>query len=62
MPKAFDLVLQQQFTPFEFNNFQIIDRRMRLAIGYSLFDRPVLFFEFREMRLHRHAECLLNPW
>jgi len=57
-----DLVLDQQFTPFEFNNFQIIDSGMRLAIVYFFVECPVLFFKFRKMRLHRHAECLLNLW
>jgi hypothetical protein len=60
MTDPFDLVLEQQFTPFEFHNFQIIDRGMRLAIVYFFVECPVLLFKFRKMRLHRHAECLLN--
>jgi hypothetical protein len=62
MTDPFDLVLEQQFTPFEFHNFQIIDRGMRLAIVYFFVECPVLLFKFRKMRLHRHAECLLNLW
>src|SRR5664280_2567990 len=30
------------------------------AIVDFAFERLVLFFEFRKVRLHRHAECLLN--
>ena len=60
MPKTLYLVLEQQFTPFEFNNFQIIDRGMGLAIADPIADGPVLLLKFRKMRLHRHTECLLN--
>jgi hypothetical protein len=31
------------------------------VVGFS-FQGLVLLFELREVRLHRHAECLLNPW
>jgi hypothetical protein len=55
LAEALDLVLQQQFTSFEFHNLQVIDRGMRLAIVYLFVERPVLFLKFREMGLHRHA-------
>jgi hypothetical protein len=62
MPEALDLVLQQELSPFEFRNFQIIDRGVRLAIVYFFAECPVLLLKFRKMRLHRHAGCLLNLW
>jgi hypothetical protein len=49
LAKAFDLVLQQQFTPFEFQHLQIIGRGVRLAIVYLFVERPVLFLKFRKM-------------
>ena len=62
VPETLDLVLQQQFSSFQFRNFQIIDRGMRLAIVYLFAECPVLLFKFRKMRLHRHTECHLNLW
>jgi hypothetical protein len=35
---------------------------MGQAIVEFSFQCLMLFFEFREMRLHRHAKCLLNQW
>jgi len=62
MPEAFDLVFYQQFFTLEFYDFQVIDRGMRQAIVNFSFERLMLFFEFRKVRLHRHAACLLNQW
>jgi hypothetical protein len=59
--QSFDFVLDQQFTSFEFYNFQIVGRGMREAIMDLFVERLMLLFEFRKMRLHRHALCLLNP-
>jgi hypothetical protein len=55
LAETLDLVFQQQFATFEFQHFQIVYRGVRLAIVDSMFERLVFFFEFREMRLHRHA-------
>lgn len=33
---------------------------MGLAVVNFLFECLMLFFEFREVRLHRHQSCLLN--
>jgi len=62
VPDTLDLVLYQQFPTFEFYDFQIIDRGMRLAIVDLFFEGLVLLLEFRKVRLHRHAVCLLNQW
>jgi len=35
---------------------------MGQAIVDLLFERLMLFFQFRKVRLHRHAICLLNQW
>jgi hypothetical protein len=34
---------------------------MNQAVVDLIFERLVLFFEFRKVRLQRHSECLLNP-
>jgi len=62
MPETLDFVLYLQFTPFEFDYFQVIGRGMGQAIVDLLFERLMLFFEFRKVRLHRHSACLLNQW
>jgi hypothetical protein len=62
MPQTLDFVLQQQFTTLEFYNFQVIDRGVGQAIVDFAFECLMLFFEFRKVRLHRHAGCLLNQW
>jgi hypothetical protein len=62
MAKALDLVLHQQFLPLEFHDSQIIDRGMGQAIVDFVFECPVTLFQFRKVRLHRHAGCLLNLW
>jgi hypothetical protein len=62
VPQTLNLVLHQQFFPFEFYDFEVIDRGMGQAIVDFLFERLVLFFKFHKMRLHRHAACLLNQW
>ena len=54
LPDPFDLVLQLQFASFELHDSQIIDRGMGQAFGYFLFERLMSFFQFREVRLHRH--------
>jgi hypothetical protein len=62
VPEPLDLVLHLQFSTLEFHYFQIIDRGMGQAIVDFLFECPVPFFQFRKVRLHRHAVCLLNQW
>ncbi len=62
MPQALDLVFYQKFLPFEFYDLQIVDPAMGQAVCYFFFKRLVPFFEFRKVRLHRHAVCLLNQW
>ena len=62
MTQPFDLVLYLQFAAFEFHDFQIIDRGMGQAFGNFVFERLMSFFQFRKVRLHRHAVCLLNQW
>jgi hypothetical protein len=60
--QPFDLVLHLQFFTLELHDSQVIDRGMGQAVVEFGFERLMLFFEFREMRLHRHEECLLNQW
>jgi hypothetical protein len=60
VPETDDFVFQVKFTPFELYYFQVINRGMDQAFVYFTFERLVLLFEFRKMRLHRHAVCLLN--
>jgi hypothetical protein len=55
-----DLLLHQQFTAFQFYDFQVIDRGMSQAVTDFTFEGLVTLLQFREMRLQRHAECLLN--
>ena len=62
MPEPFDLVLHLQFLTLKLHNSQIIDRGVGQAFVDFLLERLVLLFELREMRLHRHAVCLLNQW
>jgi len=62
MTQLFDLVLHLQFAPLELHNSQVIDRGMGQAFGNFIFERLMPFFQFRKMRLHRHAVCLLNQW
>jgi hypothetical protein len=62
MAQPFDLVLHLQFTSFEFHDSQIIDRGMGQAFGDFIFERLMFLFQFRKVRLHRHAVCLLNQW
>jgi hypothetical protein len=49
-----------QFTTLEFDNLQIIDRGMDQAFVDFVLECLMFFFEFRKVRLHRHAACLLN--
>jgi hypothetical protein len=62
MPQPLDLVLDLQLLTLEFQDSQVIDRWMGLTFDYFVFEGLVLFFEFREVRLHRHQSCLLNQW
>src|SRR4029077_15682735 len=62
MTEPFDLILQLQFSPFEFHYSQVIDRGMGQAFGDFVFEGLMSFFQFRKVRLHRHAVCLLNQW
>jgi hypothetical protein len=62
MAKPFYLVLHLQFSTLEFQDCQIIDRGMGQAIVDFVFECPMPLFQFRKVRLHRHAACLLNLW
>jgi hypothetical protein len=62
LTQPFHQVLYDQLLPFQFHDSQIIDRRMGQAIRKFSFERLVFLFQFREVRLHRHAVCLLNTW
>lgn len=57
-----DFVLYQQFTTFELHDFQVIDRGMVQALTDLGLKRLMPLLQFRKVRLHRHATCLLNPW
>jgi hypothetical protein len=57
-----DFVLHLQLFTLELHDFQIIDRGVRQAFIDFLVERLMLLFEFRKVRLHRHAACLLNQW
>jgi hypothetical protein len=60
MAQSLDLFLYLQFTAFEFYDYQVIDRGMGQAIRYFVLECLMTSFEFRKMRLQRHAVCLLN--
>jgi hypothetical protein len=60
--QALDFVLYLQFSPLEFHYFQVIDRWVSQAFVYFVFKRLMSFLQFRKVRLHRHAVCLLNQW
>jgi hypothetical protein len=62
VPQALDFVLYLQLSPFQFHDSQIIDRGVGQTFVDFVFQGPVLFFQFRKVRLHRHLRCLLNPW
>jgi len=62
MAQSLDLVLYQQFTTFKFHYSQVIDRGMGQAFVKFVLKRLMPFFQFRKVRLHRHAVCLLNQW
>jgi hypothetical protein len=62
MAQPFDLVLHLQFATFEFHDSQIIDRWMGQAFGDFVFQCLMSSLQFRKVRLHRHAVCLLNQW
>jgi hypothetical protein len=63
LPQARDLVLQLQFTALQFQHLQVIRRRMRKRFIDFVFERLVLFFEFRKMRLNCHVAFLLaSDW
>lgn len=61
-PQPFNFVLNLQFPPLEFHDFQVIDRGMSKAFIELVFERLMPFLQFRKVRLHRHAICLLNQW
>src|SRR4029079_19521390 len=58
--KAHDLVLYQQLFTLQFRNLEVVGRRMSHRIGDFVFQRPMLPFKFRKMRLHGHMEWLLD--
>ena len=58
--KALDLVLYLQLATLQFRNLEVVGRRMGHRIGDFVFERPVLPFKFRKMRLHGHMEWLLR--
>jgi hypothetical protein len=60
--QTLDLILYQQLFPLELYDFQVIDRGVGQAIVDFFFKCLMLFLEFRKVRLHRHAACLLNQW
>jgi hypothetical protein len=62
MAQPFDLVFHMQFASFEFHYSQVIDRGMVQAFGDFVFKYLMPSFQFRKVRLHRHAVCLLNQW
>jgi hypothetical protein len=61
VPQPLDLVLHLQFLTLKLHDFQIIDRGMGKALIDFVFVCLMLFFKFRQVRLHRHAICLLKP-
>src|SRR5579885_2936370 len=55
LAQPFDLVLDLQFLALEFHDLQIIHRGMTQAFADLLFECPMLPFQFRKVRLQRHA-------
>jgi hypothetical protein len=62
MAQPLDLILHLQFATFELHDSQVIDRWMGQAFGNFVFERLMSSLQFRKVRLHRHAVCLLNQW
>jgi hypothetical protein len=60
--QSLDLVFYLQFSPLEFHDFKVIDRWMGQAFIDFVFECLMSFLQFRKVRLHRHAVCLLNQW
>jgi hypothetical protein len=60
LPKPRDLVLDVQFAPLQFHNFQTVRRRMGKRFADFLLERLVPSFEFRKMRLDRHLAASLR--
>src|SRR5215471_18895220 len=58
LPQARDLVLHLQLAALEFGNQQIVAGWMHLGFADLLFERPMLFFELRKVRLNGHARFL----
>jgi hypothetical protein len=59
LPQAHDLVLQLQFSPLQFHDFQVIRGWMGKCFVDFVFQRSVLLFQFRKMRLNCHVAFLL---
>jgi hypothetical protein len=62
MTYPLDLVLHLQFATLELHDSHIINRWMGQAFGDFVFERLMFSLQFRKVRLHRHAVCLLNQW
>jgi hypothetical protein len=58
--QAHDLFFHLQFFSLEFADFEIVRPRMGQRFVDLILKSPMLLFEFRKVRLHRHAKCLLN--
>src|SRR5215208_2786193 len=58
--QAGDFVLHMQLAAFEFRDRRIVDRGMRDGVSEFGFERLVLLFQFRKMRLDGHRGSLLG--
>jgi hypothetical protein len=60
LPEPRDRVFDVQLAALEFNNSQIVGRRMCQCFTNFLFQCPVTFLEFRKMRFDRHLAASLR--
>jgi hypothetical protein len=52
--EACDFVLHQQLATFQFNDPEIVDRRMSAGFGYFRFQGAMSSFQVRKMRFYGH--------
>jgi hypothetical protein len=53
--QAYDFVLYQQLATFQFNDLEIVGRRVITGFGYLSFQVPMPSFQFRKMRFYGHV-------
>jgi hypothetical protein len=60
--QARDLVLHMQLAALQFDDFQVVARKMHLRLEDFLLECLMPSLKFRKMRLDGHARFLLMSW